>query len=70
MANRSNLVREVEGALTRAPRKSPSGRYAVYVPGAVVLGTYNRKAEARDVAAAWTAMVPEVVIVDLRATAT
>ena len=43
MTNRSDLVREVERALTRAPENSPSGRYAVYVPGAVVIGTYTRK---------------------------
>jgi len=67
MKKRSDLVREVKSALTRGPQKSPSGRYAVYVPGAVVLGTYGRKADARDVAATWTEMVPEVVIVDLGA---
>ena len=64
MTNRSDLVREVEGALTRAPERSPSGRYAVYVPGAVVIGTYAKEAEACDVAARWTAVVPGVVVVD------
>jgi hypothetical protein len=69
MTNRSNLIREVESALNRAPEKSPSGRYAVYVPGAVVIGTYTRKAEARAVATQWTAVVPEVVVVDRGAVA-
>ena len=69
MTNRSDLIREVESALTRAPEKSPSGRYAVYVPGAVVIGTYTRKAEARAVATRWTAVVPDVVVVDRRADA-
>jgi len=64
MTNRSELIREVESALTRAPEKSKSGRYAVYVPGAVVIGTYEKKGEARDVAAKWTKAVPEVVVVD------
>jgi hypothetical protein len=64
MTNRPDLIREVESALTRAPEKSPSGRYAVYVPGAVVIGTYARKADARAVAARWTPVVPDVVIVD------
>ena len=67
MTNLSDLIREVESALTRAPDKSPSGRYAVYVPGAVVLGTYTRMAEARAVATRWTAVVPEVVVIDRRA---
>lgn len=67
MTNRSDLIREVESALTRAPERSPSGRYAVYVPGAVVIGTYTRKAEARTVAAHWTTVVPDVVVVDRRA---
>ena len=66
MTNQPDLVREVEGALTRAPERSPSGRYAVYVPGAVVLGTYTRKAEARAVATRWTAVVSDVVVVDRR----
>ena len=64
MTNRSDLIREVESALTRAPERSPSGRYAVYVPGAVVIGTHTRKAEARAVATRWTAVVPDVVVVD------
>jgi len=68
MTNRSDLVREVERALTRAPENSPSGRYAVYVPGAVVIGTYTRMAEARAVATRWTAVVPDVVVVDRGAT--
>jgi hypothetical protein len=67
MTNRSDLVREVESALTRAPERSPSGRYAVYVPGAVVIGTYTRMAEARAVATRWTAVMPDVVVVDRRA---
>ena len=65
MTKRPDLIREVEGALTRA-QESVSGRYAVYVPGAVVIGTYERKAEARAAAASWTAVVPDVVIVDRR----
>jgi hypothetical protein len=70
MSKQSDMVREVESALTRAPEKSPSGRYAVYVPGAVVIGTYMRKAEARAVATRWTAVVPDVVVVDRRAAGT
>jgi hypothetical protein len=70
MESRSKLVREIEGALTRSPQKSPSGRYAVYVPGAVVLGTYARETKARDVAAQWNDIVPEVVVVDRGADAT
>jgi hypothetical protein len=69
MTNRSDLIREVKSALTRALEKSPSGRYAVYLPGAVVIGTYTRKAEARAVATRWTAVVPDVVIVDRGAAA-
>jgi len=50
MTNRTTLVNEVESALNRSPKKSESGRYAVYVPGAVVIGTYDKKTKARDVA--------------------
>ena len=64
VSKREDMVREVEGALTRAPERSKSGRYAVYVPGAVVIGTYDQRSEARDVAADWSAVVPEVVVVD------
>ena len=64
MTNRSDLVREVESALTRAPEKTQSGRYAVYVPGAVVIGRFDKKAQAREVALKWTEAVPDVVIVD------
>jgi hypothetical protein len=66
MSKQSDMVREIESALTRAPEKSPSGRYAVYAPGAVVIGTYTRKAEARAVATRWTEVVPDVVVVDRR----
>ena len=64
MTIRTNLVREVERALNQAPENSPSGRYAVYVPGAVVIGTFADEAEARDVAEAWKGILPEVVVVD------
>ena len=64
MTNRSDLVREVESALTRAPGKGKSWRYAVYVPCGVVIGTYKEMAKARNVAASWTAVQPDVVVVD------
>jgi hypothetical protein len=64
MSKREDMVREIEGALTRAPERSKSGRYAVYVPGAVVIGTYDQRELARDVAAGWSEVVPEVIVVD------
>lgn len=64
MTNQAQLVSEVESALAHSPQKSESGRYAVYVPGAVVIGTYEKKTKARDVAKRWTAVVPDVVVVD------
>ena len=67
MTNRSDLVREIEHALTRATEKTQSGRYAVYVPGAVVLGTYDTKGEAREVAAVYAESVDGVVVIDRNA---
>ena len=64
MLKRSDLVREIESALTRAPVKGKSARYAVYVPGAVVIGTYNSQDEARRVAATWAESVDGIVVVD------
>jgi hypothetical protein len=64
MTNRPDLIREVEDALTRAPVKGKSWRYAVYVPRLMVIGTYKEMAKARDVAASWTAVQPDVVVVD------
>ena len=64
MTKRSDMVGEVERALSRASEKAASGRYAVYIPGAVVIGTYKKEAEAHDVATRWTAVVPDVVVVD------
>ena len=64
MTIRANLIREVKRALTRAPENHPSERYAVYVPGSVVIGTFADEAEARDVAGAWKEILPEVIVVD------
>ena len=64
MTNQPDLIREVESALTRAPGKGKSWRYAVYVPKLMVIGTYKEMAKARDVAASWTAVQPDVVVVD------
>lgn len=64
MTEPSDLVREVETALTRAPEKSKSGRYAVYVPGAVILGTFASKVAAMDVATVWADRLDGVVVVD------
>jgi len=64
MPNRSDLVREVESALARAPVKGKSWRYAVYVPRLMVIGTYKEMAKARSVAANWMAVQPDVVVVD------
>lgn len=58
------LVDEVERAIARSPKKLESGRYAVYVPGAVVIGTYGEEGKALCVASTWTRDVPEVVVVD------
>jgi hypothetical protein len=65
MSELSDLVHDVEVALARAPEKSKSGgRYAVYVPGAVILGTFASKDEARDIATAWSDELDGVVVVD------
>ena len=34
------------------------------MPGAVVIGTYKKTAEARAVATRWATVVPDVVVVD------
>ena len=64
MIHRMRLAYEVESAISRSPKKSDSGRYAVYVPGAAVVGTYDEEARAHEVASSWTVNVPEVVVVD------
>ena len=64
MIHQLRLVYEVESAINRSPRKSDSGRYAVYVPGAAVVGTFDEESRARAVASTWTAAIPEVVVVD------
>jgi hypothetical protein len=64
MSKQSDMVREVESALTRAPGKGKSWRYAVYVPKLMVIGTYKEMAKAHNVAASWTAVQPNVVVVD------
>lgn len=64
MSKQSDMVREVESALTRAPVKGKSWRYAVYVPKLMVIGTYKEMAKARNVAASWKAVQPDVVVVD------
>ncbi|MFA5127799.1 MAG: hypothetical protein WC457_02215 [Patescibacteria group bacterium] len=64
MTNRIAQIYEVESAIARSPNKTESGRYAVYVPGAVVIGSYDDKEEAQNVAATWTKNISDVVIVD------
>jgi hypothetical protein len=59
-----DMVREVERAIERAPERTKSGRWAVYVPGEVVIGTYDKKTEATRVARKWTQVATDVVIVD------
>ena len=64
MTEKRVRIYEVEGAINRSPRKSKSGRYAVYIPGIAVVGTYAKKTEAQRVAATWTKSIPDVVVVD------
>jgi hypothetical protein len=64
MTSKLAQIYEVESAIERSPKKSESGRFAVYIPGAVVIGTYAEKEQAQDVAAAWTKNIPDVVVVD------
>jgi len=64
MPAKTNLVREVEGALARLPELEKSGRFAVYVPSAVVIGTYDQEDEARAVAKHWSAQGAAAVVVD------
>ena len=64
MTELSDLHREVETAIARLSEKSKSGRYAVYVPGAVILGTYGSKNQARDVAMVWADRLDGVVVLD------
>jgi hypothetical protein len=64
MVAKTDMVREVETALARAPERTKSGRFAVYVPSAVVIGTYDREDEARAVAEHWTAQGTDAVVVD------
>jgi hypothetical protein len=62
----ANVIRDVESALVRSPKGVQTGRYAVYLPGAVVLGTFARLADAKRALAGWVAEIPEVIIVDRR----
>ena len=69
MIHQLRLVYEVESAINRSPRKSESGRYAVYVPGAAVIGTFDEPSRAHALATSWAADIPEVVVVDRALTA-
>jgi hypothetical protein len=62
----TGMIRDVESALVRSPKGVQTGRYAVYLPGAVVLGTFARLADAKRALAGWVAEIPEVIIVDRR----
>jgi hypothetical protein len=67
MTNRSDMIREVEGALARLPKRERSGRFAVCVPGEVVIGTYDQEETARAVSARWAAEGAHTVVVDREA---
>jgi hypothetical protein len=64
MIQQVRLVYEVESAINRSPKKGESGRYAVYVPGAAVIGTFDESSRAHEVASSWLDVIPEVVVVD------
>jgi hypothetical protein len=67
MTAKPDMVREVEGALARLPERTKSGRFAVYVPSEIVIGTYDQEDEARAVAARWAAEGTGAVVVDREA---
>lgn len=64
MRNEEELIRDVEIVLARRPKKTPSGRYAVYIPGVIVVGTYMCEDNAHHAAARWSEVVSDVVVVD------
>jgi hypothetical protein len=64
-----NALQAVEKALEHAPERTRSGRFAVYVPDAVVIGTYDDLAQAQTVADEWAGAVGDVVVVVDRGTA-
>ena len=63
------LREELEAALCRANPRLSFGRWAVYIPRAVILGTYDDPDEARTVAEKWSEDIEEVVVVDRSPTA-
>jgi curli biogenesis system outer membrane secretion channel CsgG len=67
MTGKKDMVRDIEKALTHALARTKSGRFAVYVPEQVVLGTYDREDEARAMADRWAAKGVDAVVVDREA---